>query len=93
MTFLQESPKFLYNKGRYVESRECLKKIAKFNSVVYNDDFTFDIEEELSIIKSDRGNDSIYNTQPDENDSLIPSNQQSPMTEEDGSETTQTSTI
>jgi hypothetical protein len=42
-----------------VESRACLKKIARFNGVVYNDNFTFDIEEELSIIKSQ---DSVFNT-------------------------------
>ena len=51
--YLQESPKFLYNKGRYAESREALKKIAEFNGVKYNDNFTFDIEEELSIIHND----------------------------------------
>jgi hypothetical protein len=48
-----------------MESRESLKKIAKFNGVDYNDNFTFDIEEELSIIKSERGNDSQYIYQPD----------------------------
>jgi len=64
-----------------VESRTCLKKIASFNGVVYNDNFTFDTEEELSIIKSERGNDSMYNSNTDQNDSLIPSNQQSPTAE------------
>ena len=85
--YFYESPKFLYNKGRYVESRACLKKIARFNGVVYNDNFTFDIEEELSIIKSQN---DIFNTPgalSDQEDSLIPSNQQSPAETEEGEST------
>jgi hypothetical protein len=51
INYLEESPKFLYNKGRYTEARQTLCKIAMFNGVVFNDSFTFDVEEELSIIK------------------------------------------
>lgn len=70
-----------------MESRACLKKIARFNGVVYNDNFTFDIEEELSIIKSQN---DIFNTPgalSDQEDSLIPSNQQSPAETEEGEST------
>ena len=74
--YLQEGPKFLYNKGRYAEARESLSKIAEFNGVVYNDDFTFDVEEELSIIKSEEERTLLMNETPNlENENILtPSN-------------------
>ena len=76
LKYLQESPKFLYNKGRYVEARECLSKIAEFNGVVYNNDFTFDVEEELSIIKSEEERTLLLNETPNSDNEifLTPSN-------------------
>ena len=55
----------MYNKGRYEEAREILANIAKFNGVVYNDDFTFDVEEELSIIKSENERTLLLSETPD----------------------------
>mgnify|MGYP006893287715 CR=1 FL=1 len=47
ITYLQESPKFLYSKGRFDEARASLIKIAKFNGSEKKDEIqfiTFDTE-------------------------------------------------
>lgn len=40
----------MYNKKRFMEARKSLKSIAKFNGVVYDDGFVFDVEEVESLL-------------------------------------------
>jgi hypothetical protein len=45
--YFEESPKFLYTKRRFAESKEALKKIAEFNGV-QNFDIAFKFDDEVS---------------------------------------------
>jgi hypothetical protein len=54
--FFWESPKFFYNKNRFIESRESLMKIARFNGQNDNsilNEFTFKFDKEVICNKSD----------------------------------------
>ena len=46
LTQLNESPKYLYSKGQFDDARDSLRMMAKFNGVVYDDNFTFDTEDQ-----------------------------------------------
>jgi hypothetical protein len=47
MLFIPESPKFLYEKGRFDQARNCLNYIAKFyGKVIDIKEIKFDLEDD-----------------------------------------------
>jgi hypothetical protein len=46
---LPESPKFLYLKNRFDESRQALSFVAKFNNLNFDSKFLFDTENNLKL--------------------------------------------
>jgi len=46
---LPESPKFLYLKNRFDESRQALSFVAKFNNLNFDTKFIFDTENNLKL--------------------------------------------
>lgn len=61
--YLPESPKFLYSKGRFTESRECLMTVAEFNKVNTKHDFEFVFDTEIintDPLNCSRDQDSFF---------------------------------
>lgn len=55
--FFNESPKFLYSKGKFNEARYSIQKMAEFNGVNKKEDFDFVFDKEV------KNNEPIKGTQ------------------------------